>query len=519
MSTRSLRTNFFFNLLTPIARTAVALVTIPIYIHHLGDARYGVLQIAWILLGYFGFLDLGLSRASINALAKLRAARQSDRARVLLTTLMLSLGFSLVGAVLLYGVGGYMFQHVLSVPADLKQEIAQSFPWMVCLFPMTLVAGVGAGALESRERFLLANALQILTTSLGQIAPVVMAAFVSPSLTVVMPSVAIAQAASLVVTGVCVYRLEGPFSFRSFDWAEARTLLHYGGWVTVTSVIYPILIAADQFLIGTLIGVAEVAHYAVPMNLVTRTQTIPAALGRTFFPRLSSLPRESAHELGARALALLGYAYGAVCAPGILLAPVFIRYWIGPDFAVVSGPGGANPLFRRLAPWTVLCRLHAHSKPGPTGPDGKAALCRVAAVSGRSLASHRELRRQRRGGGMDLAVRRRRVLDVLGGWNFEKGRRIRGRAPGGAALRLRRRLPICRLQRGFGASRRRPGRPDRGRPGLRLFGRLSPHPCQPAHPGPEFRRGSHSPRQAGPIRLARTGSYTTALDRVPNPGA
>jgi O-antigen/teichoic acid export membrane protein len=338
MSTRSLRTNFFFNLLTPIARTAVALVTIPIYIHHLGDARYGVLQIAWILLGYFGFLDLGLSRASINALAKLRAARQSDRAWVLLTTLMLSLGFSLVGAVLLYGVGGYMFQHVLSVPADLKQEIAQSFPWMVCLFPMTLVAGVGAGALESRERFLLANALQILTTSLGQIAPVVMAAFVSPSLTVVMPSVAIAQAASLVVTGVCVYRLEGPFSFRSFDWAEARTLLHYGGWVTVTSVIYPILIAADQFLIGTLIGVAEVARYAVPMNLVTRTQTIPAALGRTFFPRLSSLPRESAHELGARALALLGYAYGAVCAPGILLAPVFIRYWIGPDFAVVSGP-------------------------------------------------------------------------------------------------------------------------------------------------------------------------------------
>jgi len=147
----------------------------------------------------------------------------------------------------------------------------------------------------------------------------------------------IMQAASTIITGVCVYRLEGPFSFRAFDWSEARTLLRYGGWVTVTAVINPILVAADQFLIGSLIGMAEVAHYAVPMNLVTRVQTFPAALGRTFFPRLSSLPREAAHELGARALQTLGYAYAAVCAPGIILAPVFIRYWIGADFALASG--------------------------------------------------------------------------------------------------------------------------------------------------------------------------------------
>lgn len=168
MSTRPLKTNFVVNLLSPMARIAVALVTIPIYVRHVGDARYGVLSIVWILLGYFGFLDLGLSRAAINALAKLREAPQSERARVLLTTLLLSLGFGLVGAGLLFVVGDYLFQHVLSVPAELKGEIAQSFPWIVCLFPMTLVSGVGLGALESRERFLTANLLQILGMSLSQ---------------------------------------------------------------------------------------------------------------------------------------------------------------------------------------------------------------------------------------------------------------------------------------------------------------------------------------------------------------
>jgi hypothetical protein len=49
------------------------------------------------------------------------------------------------------------------------------------------------------------------------------------------------------------------------------------------------LAAADQFLIGSIVGIAAVAHYAVPMSLVQRSNAIPVAFGRTFFPRMSSL--------------------------------------------------------------------------------------------------------------------------------------------------------------------------------------------------------------------------------------
>ena len=165
-----------------------------------------------------------------------------------------------------------------------------------------------------------------------------MAVFVSPSLMVVIPTAVVAQALGSIAVLVFVYRLEGPFSLRAVDWSEARKLLGYGGWMFATNVVNPALASADQFIIGSAIGVTAVAHYAVPMNLVLRSGAIPWAFGRTFFPRMSSLSGDAAYALGARALSTMAYGFAAICAPAIILSPTFFRYWVGADFAIISAP-------------------------------------------------------------------------------------------------------------------------------------------------------------------------------------
>jgi len=338
MPKRRLKTNFAVNLLYPSVRIAVAFVTIPIYLRHVGEARYGVITIVWILLGLFGFLDLGLSRAVTNALAKLRDAPQTERARALLTTFGLNLGIGVIGGVVLYVFGGFLLKHFISVPEALGPEVAGSLPWIACLLPLTLVSAAGAGALESRELFLLVNLIQTVAIALAQVAPVVMAVFVSPSLTVIIPTAVAAQAMGSIAVLFVVHRLEGPFSLRAIDWGEARKLLGYGSWMFATNVINPALGSADQFIIGSIMGVTAVAHYAVPMNLVLRSGAIPWAFGRTFFPRMSSLSGDAAYGLGARALSTMAYGFAAICAPAIILSPAFFRYWVGADFALISAP-------------------------------------------------------------------------------------------------------------------------------------------------------------------------------------
>ena len=338
MSRKSLKASFIYNLSLPAARVAITLVTLPIYVRHLGTARYGVVVIAWSLLGYFGFLDLGLSRAATNALAKLRDAPQSDRARVLLTVLVLNLGMSLIAAITLYVVGGYIIKDFLSIPGDLMPEVVSAFPWVAVSLPLSMVAGVAIGAIESREQFLLANLLQIFTGGLAQIMPVIAAVAIGPSLAVVIPVTTMAVMVGVSTTLIIVYHLEGPFSPVAFDRAEARRLLGYGGWISVTNIAIPIVTSVDQVLIGSMLGVSQVPYYSVPIGLVARMAAIPAALGRAFFPRMSSLTRDAAYGLGRRALSAVGYGFGAVCAPAIMLVPTFLRYWMGADFEAHSGP-------------------------------------------------------------------------------------------------------------------------------------------------------------------------------------
>jgi O-antigen/teichoic acid export membrane protein len=338
MVDRTLKANFVINSIGAVVPVAVALVTVPIYVRQVGDARFGVLSIIWVLLGYFGFLDLGLSHAATNALSRLRDAPQEARARVLVTTLILNCGLGLFGGLCLALLGSFFLQNVLAVPEPLKVEIAQAVPWLVGLVPLALVSGVGIGALESRESFLVANVIQVSGSALGQIVPVIVAIAVGPSLAVVIPAAVTVRVLTVAVVLLVVCYEARPLSLAAFDRHQIRTLLSYGGWISLSGIINPILTSLDQFLIGSILSIASVTYYAVPMNLVTRSQIFAGALARTLFPRMSNANPEEARRLAQRALLALAYGYAAICAPAVMLTPVFLKYWIGAGFAAAAAP-------------------------------------------------------------------------------------------------------------------------------------------------------------------------------------
>jgi O-antigen/teichoic acid export membrane protein len=333
-----LKANFAFNIGGAALATAVALITVPIYVHQIGTARVGVMSIVWILLGYFGFMDFGLSRASANALARLASGDQRSRKRVILTSIYLNILFGAAGAIILYFSGGALMHYLLKMTDSINLEVQGVFIWIACMLPLALVGGVALGALESREKFLSANLLNLISVLLGQILPLVCAIWIGPTLTVVIPASFAARAISVGLGLGFVFWTERIGNIFIFDWERSKRLLGFGAWVSVTNIVGPLLTSVDQLLVGSTLGVVAVAYYSIPMNLVTRTQIIAAALARTLFPRFSRLGGEEAKELAERAFIALGYIFGMICGSAIVLTPTFMSFWLGPDFASHATP-------------------------------------------------------------------------------------------------------------------------------------------------------------------------------------
>jgi O-antigen/teichoic acid export membrane protein len=201
-----------------------------------------------------------------------------------------------------------------------------------------MLAGVGRGAIESREDFLAVNVLDLVGIALGQIVPITFAVSFGPSLAIVIPAAFLARSVSVGLTLAFVARLESVSTLRVFDRARLRELMGFGAWVSVTNIIGPLLTSIDQLLIGATLGAASVAHYAVPMSLAMRSQIIAGALARTLFPRLSRLEPKEAKEFAVRSAVSLGYGLGAICGPAIILGCPFMTLWMGVDFASRSAP-------------------------------------------------------------------------------------------------------------------------------------------------------------------------------------
>tara|TARA_E500000305_G_C3944024_1_gene198925 strand:- start:424 stop:648 length:225 start_codon:yes stop_codon:yes gene_type:complete len=59
----SIAKNTLINLVGQIAPLAIALVTVPTYLSVLGEARYGVLVLVWLITGFLLLFDFGLGQA------------------------------------------------------------------------------------------------------------------------------------------------------------------------------------------------------------------------------------------------------------------------------------------------------------------------------------------------------------------------------------------------------------------------------------------------------------------------
>ena len=336
----SIRRHTIYNLMGQLIPLAASLVTVPIYLKRIGEARYGVLAIAWLLLGYFGLFDLGLGRATAQCIASLHDAAPRQRAQAFWTALTLNVGLGVIGGLFIWPVAYYFFGHVFKVEDAMRPEIQAAVPWLILAVPMATLTGVLGGALQGRERFLEINLISIAGTVLFQVLPLVAAMLWGPNLNLLLPAALFSRLFTLLMLFLrCQRHVICGFS-PSFDRVRSRQLLGFGGWVTTTSFVSPMMVSLDRFIIGAIAGAKAVTFYTIPFQFSQRSTILGVALSSALFPRLAAASPQEEIRLAQEGLHTLLVVMTPFVVLGLFVIKSFLAWWITPAFAELSARVG-----------------------------------------------------------------------------------------------------------------------------------------------------------------------------------
>jgi O-antigen/teichoic acid export membrane protein len=356
-----------YNLIGEIIPQLVTLVTIPLYLSLVGPERFGVLSLSWLLLGYFGLFDLGLGRATSFRIAAQRDAKPEDRAETFWSALVVNVGMGLVGGGVLWLAGDWFFRTLFKVDEAMRPEILQSMVLLAMSVPIATLTGVLTGSLQAREKFLETNKISVFSTILFQILPLVVAWVHGPQLLWLLAAALAARGTALVALWLLCQRELTQGHPIKVTRTSVKALLSYGGWVSLNSMIGPVLVMVDRFAIGAVLGARYVAYYTVPFQIAKRIAILPSALTNALFPKLATASPEESRLLGEKALRTLNSIITPMVLIAVLLVEPFLKLWVGDKIGLLSASTGRILLIGfwinalALVPFT---RITASGRPG-----------------------------------------------------------------------------------------------------------------------------------------------------------
>jgi O-antigen/teichoic acid export membrane protein len=333
--------NSLFNFGGQAVCLLVGVATIPFIIRGLGVERFGLLSIAWVAPEYFTFVDLGLGRAITKYVAEALGRGDKDRmSRLAWTAVTVQVALGSLGTLALISVTPFLIEHILNIPPALEAEATTMFYLVGLSIPLVLVSSSLTGVLAAAQRFDLVNAVSASFNVATFVLTFFGVLYFGWDVTAIVALLVGSRFVALFAHYWLCSRVFPSFKKPRFYPAELRMLLAFGGWVTVSSVVVPILLYMDRFVIGASLTMAAVAYYSIPYEIVTRLWIIPTSLVATLFPAFSMLTGQGQPERLAPLLARSMKWMLLTLGPAVVIITAFagdiLQLWLGSDFAQES---------------------------------------------------------------------------------------------------------------------------------------------------------------------------------------
>ena len=341
MIERKIKHKLVFSLLSYGLPLLIGLLTIPWLIRNMGIEAFGLLTLGWTLVGFASVFDLGLGRALTREVSE-RVAQQAQASiwSLCLYAGKMTLLLSLVVCFLFELATPWLMDNVLTLSAGLTQDAIFSVQVLLISIPIVVASSLLVAVLEGTGQV---QKVSLIRVSMGVLI------FVAPVLAWTFDYALLGVMASLVLA-----RLLG---FVGYLWASKSLLMQWhrqhdaslslnrsqllrsGGWMSVSTVMTPILTTVDRFVVGAVLSVSMVAYYATPVDILMKLQVFSSALMGVVFPAFAATYLSNSQrtvELFSKSLLLIGVVMFSFALLALSLGYWGLTLWLGIEFAEQS---------------------------------------------------------------------------------------------------------------------------------------------------------------------------------------
>lgn len=338
-SGKSIAKNTVYNIMGYGIPMVFAVVFIPFLIKGLGIERFGILNIVWIVIGYFSFFDFGIGKSLTKVIAeKIGVGKKEQIPGIFWNSLFLIMVISLIISGILFFLVPSLTSKYFNISKTLRPEAVYTFYALVVSIPILTTTAAVRGVLEAYQKFGVINILRVFLGTFTFLGPIIVLVITNSLFWIVVFLIfirSIIWVLYLLNSFKINPAIKADFNL-NFDFKVIKPVLMMSMWITVANIVGPLILYSDRFLIGILISMAAVTYYATPFEVVSKLLLLPSALVGVLYPVFSasflSKPDISKRLFirGAKFIFLIIY-------PIVFLIVVFARegmtLWLGINFA------------------------------------------------------------------------------------------------------------------------------------------------------------------------------------------
>jgi len=314
----------------------------PFVVRHLGNGAYGV----WILIvsmtGYLGLLDMGVRGAVTRFVAKFHAQADHKQANETASSAMLIFSVAGLLAVIISAGLGAAALNRLQIPVSFQAQARIVLLIAGVTVAFSMVGGVFGGILVALQRFDLVNMIEVATSGLRALV-IVLALRHGAGIT----ALALIQLAAGFLSGAASAFLvarsypELRIRPRNANREHLRMIFSFSVHSFLLQIFAYLILSTDSVVIAAFLPVSYVTFFAIAANLVVYARGLAQGISSTITPLASRLEATGDFP-GLRHTALTSACYSSalmmpIALTFLLRGSSFIRLWMGPEFATLSG--------------------------------------------------------------------------------------------------------------------------------------------------------------------------------------